>query len=311
MSARHLGGTVFGLTPPASGRGRLRELYLRGIQALGHGLSYGTSVYEFDWDLLVVLDGCRPDTLRAVAEEHGLGEVGTIRSVGSCSSEWLENTFERGRHEAAVAETAMVTGNTWTDRYLTADRFAALDEVWKYAWDDDPGTVPAEAITDRTISAAREREPARLVAHYMQPHHPFVPDPIEGDTGMARTGQESSAVNPWTLLRQGEVSPDRIRAAYRANLEHVLSSVEDLLDNVEAPRVVVTADHANLFGEWGLYGHPMATPVPALLRVPWVETSAWDTGSRTPSLAPPTELPVDRVAGETDVTEQLDALGYL
>jgi len=57
----------------------------------------------------------------------------------------------------------MVTGNTWTDRYLDATAFAALDEVWKYAWDDDLGTVPAAAVTDRAVALARERDPERLV----------------------------------------------------------------------------------------------------------------------------------------------------
>jgi len=306
-----LSSTVSGSADLRAGRGPLRRWYLRAIQAVGRRLSYGTPAYEADWDLLVVLDGCRPDTLRAVADDYAFVDaVATRRSVGSCSSDWLTATFGPDRYRSLVAETAMVTGNTWTDRYLDADAFAALDEVWKYAWDEDLGTVPAPAVTDRAIALARERDPERLVVHYMQPHHPFVPDPLEGDTGMARTGAESNAANPWTLLRRGAVSAERVRAAYTANLCYALDSVAVLLDNVAADRVVITADHANLFGEWGLYGHPIATPVPTLLRVPWVETTATDRGTRDPSLSPPTPLPVPHVIGETGVTDQLDALGY-
>jgi hypothetical protein len=295
-----------------AGRGPLRRWYLRAIQAVGRRLSYGTPVYAADWDLLVVLDGCRPDALRAVVDDYGFVDaVETRRSVGSCSSEWLTGTFGTGRFEEAVADTAMVTGNTWTDRYLDADAFAALDEVWKYVWDDDAGTIPAPAVTDRAVALARERDPERLVVHYMQPHHPFVPDPLAGDAGMARTGETSSAANPWLLLRRGEVSVERVWDAYVANLRYVLDSVAVLLDNVAAPRVVITADHGNLFGEWGLYGHPMWTPVPALLDVPWVETSARDEGTREPSLTPPTALPVPDVVGGDGVEDRLDALGYL
>ena len=315
-------GGISMLVPPLStpvsgddlqaGRGPLRRWYLRCIQAVGRRLSYGTPVYEADWDVLVVLDGCRPDALRAVADEYPfVGAVETRRSVGSCSSEWLEHTFGPARFRSLVAETAMVTGNTWTDRYLDADAFAALDEVWKYAWDDERGTIPAPAITDRAIALARERDPERLVVHYMQPHHPFVPDPIAGDDGMARTGAASNAANPWTLLRRGESSVERVRAAYTANLRYVLDSVGVLLSNVAADRVVLTADHGNCFGEWGLYGHPMWTPVPALLRVPWVETTARDERTRVPSLAPPTALPVPDVVDGGDVRDRLDALGYL
>jgi len=293
--------------------GLVRSAYLRAIQAVGRRLDYGTSVYGRDWDVLVVLDACRPDTLRTAADAVDFFEpddVGTIQSVGSCSSEWLEQTFMTDRDETAVGRTAMVTGNTWTDRYLDADRFALLDEVWKYAWDEETDTVPADAVTDRAIRVAREHDPDRLVVHYMQPHHPFVPDPLDGDSGMARTGAHSSATSPWMLLRRGDVSIERVRTAYEANLRYALSSVETLLDNTDG-RVGVTADHANLFGEWGLYGHPMYTPVPALLTVPWVETTAADRGTRDPNLTPPESLPVSRVYDAHSDESRLEALGYL
>jgi hypothetical protein len=288
--------------------GWLGTAYLRALQAAGRRLPYGTSVYEREWDVLVVLDGCRVDTLRAVAPEFpALGPVEAAWSVGSSSSEWLERTFDPDR--APVDRTVLVTGNTWTDRYLDAGAFRALDEVWKYAWDEELNTVPAAAVTDRALAAARDREPDRLVVHYMQPHHPFVPDPLAGDDGLARTGATSSETNPWVLLRQGEMSVERVRAAYRANLRYVLEEVTALVGNV-AGRVAVTADHANLFGEWGLYGHPMQTPVPALLRVPWSETEGEDRRTREPDLEPPEPLPVSRVYGGSD-RDRLAALGYL
>ncbi|WP_049898558.1 alkaline phosphatase family protein [Halococcus agarilyticus] len=287
---------------------RRGTVYLRCLQAVGRYLPYGTTVYERDWDVLVVLDACRVDLLRTVASAFSfVGRVETIRSVGSSSSEWLENTF-RGRPEAD--RTVMVTGNTWTDRYLTAGDFGALDEVWKYAWNDDLGTVPARAITDRAIAHARQSDPERLVVHYMQPHHPFVPDPISADDGLARTGTHTHPTNPWVLLRRGDITTDRVWNAYEANLRYVLDEVETLLANVDG-RVAITADHANLFGEWGLYGHPIHTPVPALLAVPWAETTGHDRRTREPDLTPPESLPVTRVHGADDDRERLDALGYV
>jgi len=173
---------------------RLGTAYLRGLQAVGRRLDYGTNVFDREWDVLVVLDACRADLLRSIASDFDFfGHVETVRSVGSSSSEWLENTFV---NHPETPWTVMVTGNTWTDRYLDATAFAALDEVWKYAWDDDLGTVPAAAVTDRAVALARERDPERLVVHYMQPHHPFVPDPLDGDDGLARTGSHSNDGNP-------------------------------------------------------------------------------------------------------------------
>jgi len=287
---------------------RLGTAYLRALQAVGRRIPYGTNVYEREWDVLVVLDACRADLLQSVAPAvEFLDTVETVRSVGSSSSEWLENTFLR---RPETTRTVMVTGNTWTDRYLDADAFAALDEVWKYAWDDDVGTVPAKAITDRAILLARDRAPDRMVVHYMQPHHPFVPDPLDGDAGIARTSDHSNTANPWVSLRRGSVSVQRVRDAYEANLRYVLAEVAVLLDNIDG-RVAITADHGNLFGEWGLYGHPMHTPVPALLAVPWAEMTGVDRGSRDPDLHPPEQLPVSRVYGAESDRDRLDALGYL
>jgi len=287
---------------------RLGTAYLRALQAIGRRLDYGTNAFDREWEVLVVLDACRADLLCSVAPDvELLDRVEAVQSVGSASSEWLENTFS-GHPE--TAQTVMVTGNTWTDRYLDANAFAALDEVWKYAWDDELGTVPARAITERAVAMARERDPDRLVVHYMQPHHPFVPDPIDGDDGLARTGSHSNEENPWVSLRRGAVSVERVRAAYEANLRYVLDEVATLCDNVDG-RVAVTADHGNCFGEWGLYGHPMHTPVPALLAVPWGEATGVDRGTLDPDLDPPESLPVGRVHGEAGARDRLEALGYL
>ncbi len=286
---------------------RLGTAVLRMLQAIGRQLDYGTNVFEREWDVLVVLDGCRMDLLRSVSHEiEFIDRVESMRSVGSSSSEWLENTF----HEhPETARTVMVTGNTWTDRYLEADAFEALDEVWKYAWDDERGTVPAPAITDRTIRMARSHDPDRLIAHYMQPHHPFIPDPLQVDEGMVRNSSHSNPTNPWVALRTGEITVERVWQAYEANLHYVLDSVETVVENVTG-RVAITADHGNLFGEWGLYGHPMHTPVPALLRVPWATMSGEGRWMHTPELEPPEPLPVSRIYGEETEQEQLEALGY-
>jgi hypothetical protein len=287
---------------------RLGTAYLRTLQAVGKRVPYGTNVYERPWDVLIVLDACRVDLLRSVAPDFEFVDtVESVRSVGSSSSEWLENTFEG---EPECDQTVMVTGNTWTDRYLGADSFAALDEVWKYAWDEELGTVPADAVTNRAISMARSHDPKRLIVHYMQPHHPFVPDPIAGDDGMVRSGTHSSSSNPWIALRRGDMSREQVWRAYEANLRYALDSVARLIENVDG-RAVLTADHGNLFGEWGLYGHPMHTPVPTLLEVPWAETTAVDQHTLQPTLDPPEDLPISRVYGADTDRDRLDALGYL
>lgn len=57
---------------------------LRRLDAIGYRT--GTSIYECDWDILVILDACRADLMREVAIDYGL-EVDTHRSPASMSPE--------------------------------------------------------------------------------------------------------------------------------------------------------------------------------------------------------------------------------
>jgi hypothetical protein len=122
----------------------------------------------------------------------------------------------------------------------------------------------------------------------------FTPTTTSNDRG--------SGVFDWII--EGKVTREEGWDAYLDTLRWGLDDVALLLANLDADEVVITADHAELFGEWRLYGHPIRTWVPALLRVPWVRVSATDTGSYEPS---------DAVIDENDaadVEEQLRALGY-
>lgn len=68
----------------------LREIALAGLFGLSSRTSFGTNVFERDWDLLVVLDTCRVDTLRHVSDEYDfLDDVGAMWSVGSSIREWV------------------------------------------------------------------------------------------------------------------------------------------------------------------------------------------------------------------------------
>jgi hypothetical protein len=93
-------------------------------------------------------------------------------------------------------------------------------------------------------------------------------------------------------------------AAYSDNLRYVLDTVETLRENIETDSMVVTSDHANAIGEFGIYGHPKNVPHPAIRRVPWVEVDAHDGGAYVPERPPP-----DDTVSAT-IEDRLSALGY-
>jgi len=266
-------------------------------------ISYGTPIFGREWDTLIILDACRPDALQEVTNDFEFlpDDVNSEYSVASSSKTWMTRNFA-SEYEDEIARTAYVTGNPFSESHLERDSFAYLDEVWRYAWDDDVGSIAADHITDRAIAAGRKRSADRLIVHYMQPHFPNYTDPIGPGMDIDTWGKEWDSL--WDKLKAKEISRELVWDSYVDNLRYVLESVEILLRNLDAEQVVLSADHGNLFGEWGLYGHPTNKPIPDLRRVPWTTLNAEDMKTYTPQL----EATVQTES--SDVERRLQDLGY-
>lgn len=282
-----------------------QEFYSGLWRYFGWHVPRGTNVYDREWDTLVILDACRVDLLREVADEYPfLGGVESMESVGSMSGEWMQKTFTDA-YADEMAQTAYVTANVFSDELLDERDFGTLDEVWRYAWDEARGTIPPRPVTDRAIDVARRENPDRLVVHYMQPHHPFIGEdaPLDGAFEADPFGRRGGDT-VIDALRRGDVSYEAFWAAYRANLNLVLEDVSLLLSNHDAETVAITADHGDALGEWWIYDHPAGCLHPVVKNVPWTETTATDGGGYEPT----TER---ESATDGTVEERLRDLGYV
>ncbi|MCJ0618976.1 hypothetical protein JZX76_05420 [Haloarcula hispanica] len=290
----------------------------------------GTNIYSEEWDTLIILDACRVDALREVSDEYDfIKNVDTRWSVGSTSKEWLINTF-KNKYEEQINETALVTGNAWAEMVFEqspdwgswtsltdtfwhghpigqiakrnivshADFYEYLP-VWSNTNNVENSAPRAKSVTDAAIETARNRHPEKLIVHYMQPHEPFFHD----------SGPEESLSKkdkkPMDVLR-ADGNKNEIWGRYIDNLRYVLDSVKLLLENHNAGKVIITADHGELFGELGLHGHLAAFPHPNLRRVPWVKTEAKDEESYRPE-----RRFSDFKDTSGNVQERLKDLGYV
>lgn len=310
----------------AAGVDATREMLLKGLAPVARSLA--RPIWAGDWDVCLVLDGCRLDVFSEVAAEYGCLPDYTHAqwSVGSASAEWVAHTFA-DRHRDAWSGAGYVTANPFSGKhpgevpfvdgeaYPLADRgLAYLDEPWRDQWPatEDMPTVAAETVTDRGLWAWQRREAFdmdRLVVHYMQPHVPFRsrPDWTAGwDLDGFGTGGGLDEKNDWKKVRDGDLDADEFWAAYADNLRWVLGEVLRWYHATDS-RLLVTADHGNALGEIGEWGHPANSTNPALRRVPWVAIDA--VGDREERPEPAGDPPVTRGAAES-VDAQLAALGY-
>jgi len=274
---------------------------------------HSRNLFDEEWDLLVILDGCRVDAMQEVSGDEGLEflqPIDTRSSPSGKSSGWMEAAFSQS-NATEVGETGYVSANPHTrivfERDGTVDEstFAILDEVWDYAWDDGIGTVPATAVTDRAIQIGREKNVERLIVHYMQPHFPSVPNPELGSEIRLVEAGEAWSNSIWERLLRRKVSKDEVWDGYVSNLRYVLKSVDTLLHNIDSEKVVISADHGNAFGERGYYGHG-EYPIDSVRIVPWIETTADDTRRRQPHSITDSDN-----SDEDNFSEKLRHLGYL
>jgi hypothetical protein len=312
-------GKSLGRNGPRKTLSILRQMCYRGLWfTFTSRYPLGTNVYEREWDALLVLDACRVDALRAVADEFDFIEhVDSIWSVGSHSHEWMCQTFTTDRLPE-INRTTYVVGNGFAQRtfydqelpfrsvnplvrsaFDVADAadFHLLDGVWTHGHDDRLGNVPPRYITDRAIKLARQEDPERLIIHYNQPHIPHMAAAIDSDRPLTEAESE-----PFSLLKEGDLDRKAAMASYLDNLRLVLGEVELLLENLDADTVAISADHGEAFGEWGQYSHPRGSINPVIKKVPWAETTATDTGLHTPTS--------EKRDVEMDLGAHLADLGY-
>ncbi|SEQ94230.1 alkaline phosphatase family protein [Natrinema salaciae] len=217
---------------------------------IGYALSRlvpATPIWEREWDVCCVLDGCRLDLMNEVAAagHPALPDddaVDSLWSVGSQSAEWMDRTFAP-EHREEMARTAYVTGNPFSSQScehilvtsdevlpLSVDDFAVFHEAWRDDWvDDDISTIPPEPLTDAAIAIWRAREELgvdRVLVHYMQPHAPFRSRPgwFFGSADIEHWGQFTDDASAGD---EADFDPEALSAEEREALEALAAAEEE------------------------------------------------------------------------------------
>lgn len=139
---------------------------------------------------------------------------------------------------------------------------------------------------EKIRSVSNAEEPFFCYVHYNDPHHPYIPplsyrseftDKIEASTeeAVAFAQEFHDNLRKWIAedIPITESQWEMIFAMYDATIKYTDECVGELFDFVKRTSnntiIVITADHGDLFGEYGLLGH-IAVPHDGLIHVPLI-----------------------------------------
>lgn len=189
---------------------------------------------EPGFTVVAILDACRYDyytRLRAaeLRESHGTTTATSIPFMFPY------------RYRNTVYVTANPHIPSMLKGYNMGQHFDWVDKVWEYGWSDELDTVHPSAVFDSAVRWLMEGK--NVVAHFMQPHYPYIGHKI---------------VEPLKEI-------EKVREGYMDNLKLVLEYALKLASG----KTVITADHGELLGEHGLVFHPEGYDYKELREVPY------------------------------------------
>lgn len=274
----------------------------------------GINVVSADWDNLVILDACRYDVFEEV--NNIPGELQPATSQGTSTGEWLRANF----NNSEFPDTVFVSANPNLENIDAA--FHDVVRLWDSdGWDFDLQTVHPADVTAAAIKAAETYPDKRLIIHYVQPHTPFIGErgrEVNQTIGDGFWGgktfeerKEEKNINEYETiyirLARGKLDAnvEDIKAAYIENLQIALEEVATFVEEVEG-RTVVSSDHGECFGEYGIYGHPSGVYIPQLSTVPWLVHDK----SRKEIVDGTARVRTDQ-QNHDEISDRLRALGYV
>lgn len=235
--------------------------------------------------LLVVLDACRYDYFRELFHFYFQGKLEPCYTPARDTFEYVRLMWPDDHDVTYVSGAVPINStrvqihegelNTLYEGYRPSEHIEEIVDVWDTGWEQDLGTVPPEAVTE----AALDRDDAdRLVAHYFQPHAPYIGEyELLGHTG-EENGPNRGKPNDapiWYEVRLGDMTEEELHQAYRSNLLRALQAVHELVDATRHENIYITADHGEALGEFGVYAHPRersrATWHPKIHTVPFLD----------------------------------------
>lgn len=290
----------------------------------------------------MVLDACRYDYFKKLYVSYLNGTLEKRISSASSTTEWITKEFPNRYSDIVYVSANGFVTSTYVKlvNYDGSKHFYQVVDAWKDGWNEELGTVPPENVTTIALRALSQFKGKRFIIHYVQPHYPYIIlRQLRIRERSRRNHKFSHFVWKAALKVFGypfgntltnlfgidgtdeaavakRIGLEAFRIVYEKNLALVLESVAELVEHLQG-KVIVSADHGELLGEYGKFAHWPNLDYPELHEIPWfvVSDSHIRVSRPTTTIARDTEskekVPAHSQEDEELIQKRLEALGYV
>lgn len=226
--------------------------------------------------LLIVLDDARYDVFKALSSRYLSGTLRKVVVPPPHTYGWIPKAFslpEFKHIRIFYGSLGIRTHDIKIKDFVPDGKDVEVHVVKPKSFSNLKTVLPSEINDVIRRVGLRGRD----IIWYTQPHFPWVCDP-ELSLMLMHEALIHDYLPPDIIkhtLKKRSISRERILKAYFCNMELALKGVKELLEYVcilglKYERIVVTSDHGEMLGEFGLYLHQEYN-LPQLTIVPWLE----------------------------------------
>lgn len=233
-------------------------------------------IHNTNWDIVLLLDACRYDYFeKYIYDFVDSGELIKVDSNSTCTGNWLSYTWT-----GYYPDITYISANPFINSlgvnhggFDATKHFGKVIDVWNYGFDKKTGRVEASVVNDTAYGIIDTG--GRYIVHYQQPHTPYLF--LDKKKASNKFRNILNRLIPyklqWKLVErfpslnkklrrknsyQGiyrDYDDKILKEAYERNLLSVLREVRNIVELYPDRNIIVTADHGELLGEEGRYGH--------------------------------------------------------
>jgi len=207
-------------------------------------------IHKLKWKYLIILDACRYDYFK----KHWVyNKVYKVNSPASSTLEWLKTVFP-DYYDYLLFSCNPFIGDKRFKKwdYNAFEHFRKVICLWRDQWDERFSTVLPKTVYEYCI----EKAIPKSIIWFLQPHAPYIDLEAKKTPDDFRNWSPELNIIDWSEHnKDGKYTTEQIRNLYESNLKYAIPYVLKLTEELEKP-IIITSDHGELLGEYGLMGHP-------------------------------------------------------